>query len=178
MRLDPSDAFVLAVAAHVEAFLAGNPAAAADMFERSLQLNKNSAFAWGLSAITSCYLGRPDDALERLRNAWRLSPFDPLRFFFWGVAGFAEFLAGRYEESLAWLQKSRRENPGHLACHRNLAACYAQLGRPDEARAAAADLIAREPSFRVSTFASTYPLRQQEHLGRLVGALRAAGLPE
>lgn len=178
MRLDPSDAFVLAVAAHVEAFLAGNPAGAAEMFERSLQLNKNSAFAWGLSAITSCYLGKPDDALERLRNAWRLSPFDPLKFFFWGVAGFAEFLAGRYEESLAWLQKSRRENPGHLACHRNLAACYAQLGRLEEARAAAADLIAREPSFRVATFASMYPLRQQEHLGRLVGALRAAGLPE
>src|SRR5215467_15185971 len=74
--------------------------------ERSLQLNKNSAFAWLISAISCCYLGRPDEALDRLRNAWRLSPFDPLSFFFWGVAGFAEFLAGRYDEALVWLAKA------------------------------------------------------------------------
>jgi adenylate cyclase len=178
LQLDSTDAFALAVAAHAESFLGKRPESATEMFERSLQLNKNSAFAWGLSAITCCYLGRPEEALDRLRNVWRLSPFDPLRFFFWGVAGFAEFIAGRYDEALAWLLKARRDHPGHLAVHRNLAACFAQLGRIDEAKAAAADLLAREPSFRISVFESKYPLRRPGDRERLISGLRAAGLPE
>jgi adenylate cyclase len=178
LQLDPTDAFVLAVAAHTEAFLANRPESALEMFERSLQLNKNSAFVWGISAITCCYLGQPDEALDRLRNSWRLSPFDPLKFFFWGVAGFAELIAGRYSESLVWLTKALRDNPGHVAAHRNLVACLALLGRIEEATAAAADLLAREPSFRISVFESRYPLRRREDLERLVSGLRAAGLPE
>jgi len=178
LQLDPTDAFALAVAAHAESFLGNRPESAIEMFERSLQLNKNSAFAWAISAITCCYLGRPEEALDRLRNAWRLSPFDPLKFFFWGVAGFAEFIAGRYEEALAWLLKARRDYPGHLAVHRNLAACFAQLGRLEEAKAAAADLLAREPSFRISVFESKYPLRRPGDRERLISGLRAAGLPE
>ena len=178
LQLDSTDAFALAVAAHAESFLGNRPESATEMFERSLQLNKNSAFAWAISAITCCYLGRPEEALDRLRNAWRLSPFDPLRFFFWGVAGFAEFIAGRYDEALSWLLKARRDNLGHLAVHRNLAACFAQLGRMEEAKAAAADLLAREPSFRISVFESKYPLRRPGDRERLISGLRAAGLPE
>jgi TolB-like protein/Tfp pilus assembly protein PilF len=178
LQLDPTDAFVLAVAAHTEAFLANRPESALEMSERSLQLNKNSAFAWLISAISCCYLGRPDEALDRLRNAWRLSPFDPLKFFFWGVAGFAEFLAGRYDEALVWLSKALRDHPRHFAAHRNQVACLAQLGRLEEAKAAAANLLACEPSFRISVFASKYPLRRPGDLERLVSGLRAAGLPE
>ena len=178
LQLDSTDAFALAVAAHAESFLGNRPENAIEMFERSLTLNKNSAFAWALSAITCCYLGRPDEALDRLRNSWRLSPFDPLKGFFWGVAGFAEFIAGRYEEALAWLLKARREYPGHVAVHRSLAACFAQLGRLDEAKAAATDVLEREPSFRVSVFESRYPLRRPGDRQRLFSGLRAAGLPE
>jgi adenylate cyclase len=178
LELDSMDAFALAVAAHVESFLGNRPESATEMFERSLQLNKNSAFAWAISAITCCYLGHPEEALDRLRNAWRLSPFDPLRFFFWGVTGFAEFIAGRYEEALGWLLKARSDHPGHLVVNRTLAACYGQLGHLPEARAAAADLLAREPDFRISAFASKYPLRRPEDRERLISGLRAAGLPE
>jgi len=178
LQLDPTDAFVLAVAAHAESFLGNRPESATEMFERSLQLNKNSAFAWAISAITCCYLGQPEEALERLRNAWRLSPFDQLKFFFWGVAGFAELIAGRYEEAVVWLLKALQDHPGHLAAHRNLAICFALMGRMDEARAAAAELLAREPTFRISVFESRYPLRRPADRERIVAGLRAAGLPE
>ncbi len=178
LQLDSMDAFVLAVAAHVESFLGNRPESAIEMFERSLQLNKNSAFAWAISAITCCYLGQPEEALDRLRNAWRLSPFDPLKFFFWGIAGLAEFVAGRYEEALVWLLKALRDHPGHLAAHRNVTACFGQLGRIEEAKASAAELLARDPSFRISVFESRYPLRRPGDRERLISGLRAAGLPE
>jgi adenylate cyclase len=178
VSLDATDAFGFAVSGHVQTFLLRQPERAVELFERALQLNPNSAFAWGVSASTFCFLGRPDEALERLRNAWRLSPFDPLNFFYWTVAGLAEFVAGRYDQGVGWLQKARRENPRFIAAHRTLAACLGLLGEDKEAKAVAASLLSVDPSFRVSVFSSWYPLRRADDLERLVEGLRAAGLPD
>jgi TolB-like protein/DNA-binding winged helix-turn-helix (wHTH) protein/Tfp pilus assembly protein PilF len=178
MALDPTDAFVLAVAAHVEALLRRRPEVAADMFDRSLRLNENSAFAWGLSAATYCYLGRPDEALARLGVAARLSPFDPLDFFSWSAAGLAECLAGRYDRAIAWLERALRQNPRFVASHRTLTTCLWHAGRRPEAKAAARNLLALDRNFRVLPFAARYPLRRRADMRRYVSGLRAAGLPE
>ena len=175
--LDPDDAFCLAVAAHIRAFLGSRLDDAADMFDRSVLLNENCAFAWGMSASTYCYLGRPDDALERLRNAWRLSPFDPLNFVFWTVAGIAEFVAERYDQSIAWLRKAQRANPRFSACNRTLAASLALSGEIAEAKLAARGVLELEPNFKISVFAAWYPLRGPGHLERMVRGLHMAGLP-
>ena len=178
IELDTQDAFVLAVAGHVNSFLNGKPEEAVDFFEEALTLNQNSAFAWGLSALTFAYLGRADVAMERLQNVWRLSPFDPLNFYFWIVAGIAEFVAGRYDEAIAWLRKSRRANARFVACLRMLAASLAQAGDEAAAQAVARELLALEPSFRISTFVSWYPLQRTGDLARLEVGLRVATLPE
>jgi adenylate cyclase len=177
LALDPADSLVHAVAALVRSFRLKEPEVGIEMFDRALQLNPNSAFAWGLSASTCCFLGRPEEALERLRNAFRLSPFDPMSFFFLTVAGLAEFISGRYEEAVIWLRKAQRENPRFTPMRRQLAATLALLGRDDEAKAAAASLLEMDPQFRVSVFASWYPLRRPDDLERLATGLRLAGLP-
>ena len=178
IELDHDDPFALAVAGHILSFFGRNPEDALDLFEEALSLNQNSAFAWGLSALTLAYLGRPDEALERLQNVWRLNPFDPLNFYFWIVAGIAEFVAGRYSEAIGWLRKSRRANPRFIACLRMLAASLAISGDEAGARAIAQELLVIEPSFRVSTFVSWYPLRRPDDLSRLTAGLLAAGVPE
>ncbi len=178
IELDREDPFALAVAGHILSFLGKNPEEGLDLLEEALALNQNLAFAWGLSALTLAYLGRPDEGLERLQNVWRLNPFDPLNFYFWIVAGIAEFVAGRYNEAIVWLRKCRRANPRFLAGLRMLAASLAISGDEAGARAIAQELLAIEPSFRVSTFVSWYPLRRQDDLSRLEKALLAAGLPE
>jgi len=178
MALDPMDAFVLAVGAHTQALLRGQPECAAEMFDASLRLNGSSAFAWELSAVTHCYLGSPDEALGRLGNAWRLSPFDPLNFMSWSAAGLAEFLSGRYDRAIAWLGKALQQNPGFVASHRTLTTSLWHAGREAEAKAAAQKLLAIDRKFRLSTFASRYPLRRPGDLQRYVAGLRAAGLPE
>ena len=178
IELDHDDPFALAVAGHILSFFGRNPEDALDLFEEALALNQNSAFAWGLSALTLAYLGRPDEALERLQNVWRLNPFDPLNFYFWIVAGIAEFVAGRYSEAIGWLRKSRRANPRFIACLRMLAASLAISGDEAGARAIAQELLVIEPSFRVSTFVSWYPLRRPDDLSRLTAGLLAAGVPE
>jgi adenylate cyclase len=178
VELDREDPFVLAVAGHILAFVGKKPSEALDLFEEALALNQNSAFAWGLSALTLSYLGRADDALERLQNVWRLNPFDPLIFYYWIVAGISEFVAGRYNEAISWLRKCRRANPRFIACLRMLAASLALSGDRAEAEAVAQALLAIEPSFTVSKFLAWYPLVRTGDLARLGEGLRAAGLPE
>lgn len=178
VELDPDDAFCLAVSGHIQAYLQKNLENAVDLFDRALRLNDNCAFAWGVSGSTYCFLGRPEDALERLRNAWRLSPFDPLNFFFCTVAGIAEFIAGRYDQATGWLRKAQRMNGRFAACHRTLTASLALDGDIPAAGVAARNLLSVEPRFRVSTFISWYPLRRKDDLERLAEGLRLAGLPE
>jgi adenylate cyclase len=178
LELDRDDPFSLAVAGHILSFFGNNQPEALELFNEALALNQNSAFAWGLSALTLAYLGRPDEGLERLQNVWRLNPFDPLNFYFWIVAGIAEFVAGRYNEAIGWLRKSRRASPRFIACLRMLAASLVMSGDEAGAQLIGRELLAIEPSFRVSTFVSWYPLQRQDDLSRLAKALIAAGLPE
>jgi adenylate cyclase len=178
IELDPDDAFCLAAAGHIHAFLKKDLETGADLFDRALRLNENCAFAWGVSGSTYCFLGRPDEALERLRNAWRLSPFDPLNFWYYTVAGIAEFVAGRYDQAIGWLRKAQRLNARFMASHRTLTASLALSGDLDGAAVAATNLLAIDPRFRVSVFTSWYPLSRKDDLERLGRALRMAGLPE
>jgi TolB-like protein/DNA-binding winged helix-turn-helix (wHTH) protein/Tfp pilus assembly protein PilF len=178
LALDPADSFVVAVAAHVEALLHRQPEVAAEMLEQSLNLNSNSAFGWALGAATSCYLGDAGQALARVENAARLSPADPLSFFFWSAAGLAEFVAGRYDRANGWLRRAVRQNPRFVGNHRTLAASLSHAGERAEARRVGRDLLALDRGFRISKFASRYPLRRRSDLDRYLVGLRAAGLPE
>lgn len=178
LELDPEDPFVLCVAAHINAFTAKNLDLASDLYERALALDENSAFAWGLSALNRAYLGDPDGAIERLRNVWRLSPYDPMNWFFCLLAGIAEFVAGRYGESVAWTRKAARGNPRFVAALRTLAPALALSGDEQGARTVAAQLLSVKPDFSVSQFIARYPLRRAEDLARLEEGLRAAGLPD
>ena len=79
----------LAISAHIASFFRRQCHSALELFERSLTLNPNSALAWGLSGTTLCYIGEPKAALDREAYALRLSPFDPLGFYFTGMSGAA-----------------------------------------------------------------------------------------
>ena len=176
--LDAKDAFVLAVAAHVTAFLHKNLDQAIELFERALELNENSAFAWGMSGITYGYLDRSEEALARFQRAWRLSPFDPFNYFFLVGAAMGEFVAGRYNEASVWARKTIRANPRFIPGHRHLITSLVNAGRLEEGKAAAAQLLALVPSFSVSVLASWYPVRAVETMERYIAGLRAAGLPD
>jgi TolB-like protein/DNA-binding winged helix-turn-helix (wHTH) protein/Tfp pilus assembly protein PilF len=177
LELDPRDALALSVAGHIQAFMRKRFTVAMEMFDQAIALNPCCVVAWARSGTTLAYTGQGEEALQRVRNATRLSPFDPLRFAFFTTNGTACLVVGRYDEAAGWLGKARRLNPGYRAALRLQIAALALSGDREEALALAQELLRIEPSFRVSTFAAWYPLCEP-HLSRLAEGLREGGLPD
>jgi adenylate cyclase len=75
----------------------------------------------------------PELALDHFKNYLRLSPRDRLASYLNGI-GEAHFFCRRFDEAAANLLGSLERAPGFPITYRVLAACYAHLGRLDEAR--------------------------------------------
>lgn len=177
LAIDPDDTFVVCVAAHLTSFAARRVEEAYEAFERALERDENSAFAWGLSSLTCSYRGQSELALERLQNVWRLNPYDPLSFFFWFATGLAEFVGGRHADALAWCRRAVRANPRFVAAWRFVAATAGLEGHDELARSAAREILAAEPDFSVCGFLSWYPMSRPADVERLARGLLAAGIP-
>jgi hypothetical protein len=61
---------------------------------------------------------------------------------------------------------------------RYLAACHAQLGNADDARARAAMALRREPHFTLRRYAKLEPFSSQTALDHMIEGMRKSGLPE
>ena len=112
--------------------------------ERAVVLNPNDAAGivhlGGVLGVS----GRAEEGIELVHRAIRL---DPYVHFAWGTLALCLYFARRYEESLAASRKlSHQKSPWQMARE---AACLAQLGRLDEARAKAAEVLRRKPDFSV-----------------------------
>ena len=177
VELDPEDALTLSVRAHVLSLHENKPEDALELFEDALSRNMNLPIAWGLSATTYAYLGDGKEARERLLNVWRLTPNDPLNFFFLTAAGLAEFVEEDYEEAVRFLKNARRNKPRFIAALRLLAAALALLGQTEEAQEVGKELLALDPNYSVSKLATWYPLKSKSALEQLTKGLLLAGLP-
>ncbi len=178
VELDPEDAVALSVRSHILGLLERDPHQALELLEEALTLNENLPLAWGLSATSYAYLGDGKEARDRLLNVWRLTPYDPLNFFYWTAGGLAEFVDGQYDDAIHLLQRAQRAKPGFMACLRLLAASFALRGDTEQAQRIAAEVIDREPSFSTASFMSWYPLKRAETRERLILGLSVAGLPK
>jgi adenylate cyclase len=176
IELDPLDPFSLAVAGHIKAFLRRDSDVAVDLFNRALEQNPCSAFAWAISAPTYTYRGRPDIAIERIQTAQDLSPKDPMSFKYRTSEGIAWFVAGDYAKAIRLLKLARIDNRRYNACNRVLAAALALNGQQDEAAAVGSEYLRLHPLFTVARLEQWYPL-QPADMARLADGLRRAGLP-
>jgi TolB-like protein/tetratricopeptide (TPR) repeat protein len=171
LRVGGNDPGVLAKAAFVLARFGEDIDAAVALVDRSLVLNPSFALGWACSGYIRLFAGQPDIAIEHFETALRLSPRGCNATYLMGI-GMAQFMARRFDEAAATLQLSLQEVPYYANTHRFLAACYAQMGRLDEAREVVKRLRAITPS--VMPTLTTYWNREQREL-YLSGLRLAAG---
>ena len=144
LQVAQNDPGTLANAAYALANFDEDIGAMVGLVDRALALNPSFARGWYLSAILRQFAGEHNLAIEHVETSLRLSPRErvgnPLQ-----VMGVAYFFMHRFEEAAAKLLLAIQENPGYPWSYRFLAACYAHMGRLDEARAIVAQLRAITP---------------------------------
>jgi len=142
--------------------------------ERAVALNPGGARAFFGLAMAVYYSCRFDEALTFHEQAMRLDPF-PTSMHFRNLGG-AYRNVGRYEESVKQLKKALELSPNDLFAHLSLAVTYVKLGRDEEAKAEAVEVLRIHPKFSLDYYAKVNPIKCQSVLDDNIACLRKAGL--
>jgi adenylate cyclase len=168
LQVAGEDPVVLANSALPLGFFGEDIGAMIALVDHALALNPSYARGWYVSGILSMWAGEPEVAIQRAEAALRLSPRGGIGTVY-TVMGHALFLSRRFEEAVPKLLLAV-QHERHPASYRFLAACYAHLGRRDEARATFARLRAVTPL----VIPNVDQFRKPEHRELLLSGLRLA----
>ena len=101
----------------------------------------------------------------------RLNPYHTE--WYWMDLGMTLYVARRYADALEAF--GHRTQPGPWTLCR-IAACYAQIGRMEEAHATTAEALRQQPDFSLSKL--RLPMWNASEAQHLLEGMRRAGLPE
>src|SRR5262245_12853529 len=170
------DASALALGAFVTGMVEHDRVTAIEAFERALALSPSSAFTIILGSGVLAYAGEAERAIDWAERALRISPNDRLAYVPQHILALAHFLRGRYEEAANHARRAVQSNPPFSVSHCVLAAALAKLGRREDAKAVAKEVLALEPSFSSSGICAALGIVPML-ADPLKDAWREAGLP-
>jgi adenylate cyclase len=169
LRSTPDDPEVLANAAIALGYFGGDIDAAIALVDRSLSLNTSFARGWFWSGVLRNWVGRPDLALEHFETFLRLNPHERLTFY-QNAIGISLFFTRRFDEAVAKFLGALEHHPNNVMGHRFLAACYAHMGRLDEAR----DMVERLRTLTPDVLDSATRYRNRDYRELYLAGLRLA----
>jgi pentatricopeptide repeat protein len=143
--------------------------AALALIDRALVLNPSFAYGWYWSGWLRLFAGQAELAIQHFESSMRLNPRGQRGFHLAGV-GMALFVSHRFEDALAALRISLEEVPAFAPAYRTLVACYAHMGRLDEARSILKRLVVLTPV----VVPPANPFRCPEHGELFLSGLRLA----
>jgi adenylate cyclase len=163
------DPGILAHAAFALAYFGEDIGAMMTLVDRALVLNPNFAGGWHISGTLRLWAGLPDIAIEHAEASLRLSPRARVGSSLL-LIGAAHFFGRRFDEALPKLLLAIQEDPSDPTSYRDLAACYAHMGRLDDAR----EIVARLRAITSVVIPNASPLRNAEHRELFLSGLRLA----
>jgi TolB-like protein/lipopolysaccharide biosynthesis regulator YciM len=147
--------------------------------EKSVALGPSNSLSHILFANVTLHAGEFDRAIAFGERAIRLTPYCP----YWFLAILAESYrqAGRYSEAEATyakaLERAREDKGNPLPAMIGLVDVLVELGREDEARDYASQLLRANPDFSLEGFRKVYAYEDPVYVERMALNLRQAGLP-
>lgn len=181
IELGQNDSEALWMAAHAATHLTGEIDHAAELIERSLSLNPNSASAWTSSCHIQNCMGRFDLAIEHFQRSQRLNPMDHMHHLHWNIVGISHFGAGRMEDADAAADKALQVSPAYPQALRLKIATCGALRRPELGRQYVQRLLAVHPDCSLQWLEAFYALLKSK-VPQLVDDFIAcsghAGLPD
>jgi adenylate cyclase len=172
VSLDENDAASHCALAHVYTFMHQLEVAGVH-FSKAVALNPSDVGVAIGHAHWLARVGRTSEALEKLDIAVQRDPFRP--DWYWEIRGIPLLQEKRYEEFIEGYNHISRPQVWH---HPYLAIAYAHLGRIEEAKAHAAEVLKLKPDFSAKWISAMEPYKDPVYLEHLLDGLRKAGLPE
>jgi adenylate cyclase len=163
------DPGILAEAAVALAYFGEDIGAMIVLVDRALALNPNFARGWHSSGILRLWAGQPDIAIEHIETSLRLSPRARVGASLLDI-GAAHFFSRRFDEAVPKLLPAIQEDPSFPDPYRILAACYAHMGRLDDAR----EIVKRLRVITSVVIPDASFLRNPEHRELFLTGLRLA----
>ncbi|HEX3419470.1 MAG TPA: hypothetical protein VHT21_24180, partial [Stellaceae bacterium] len=163
------DPDILANAALALAYLGEDIGAMMALVDRALTINPSFACGWHISGTLRLWAGQPDIAIEHIEAALRLSPRARIGTSVF-IIGAAHFYARRFDEAVPKLLLTIQEDPSHPVPYRYLSACYAHMGRLDDAR----EIVTKMRAVTPVVIPDASFLRTPEHRELFLSGLRLA----
>jgi len=140
--------------------------------ERAASMDPGYLSAYGSVLM---HASRYPEAIAAFQKALRLNPVKPVSMCLSNL-GNSYRMMGDYEKAVQTFKRLIKDQPDHLPGNINLAATYAQMGRMEDARAQAAEVLRINPKFSLERWAKTIRLKNPADGERTIDALRKAGL--
>ena len=145
---------------------------------RALELNPSFALAYHSLGVISMVDGRPEDAVQAIERALRISPNDDWLPVWFATLSASHYMAHDYEKALEAAKLSVQRAPHYPLGQRALAGALAQLGRMGEARRALDEFVRLSPNYSTDMAKRSAPFRDDVDFEHYMAGLRLAGLPE
>jgi adenylate cyclase len=174
VRLDKASSQTWQVLSYAQLFVAHQTGDAIEAAERAIVLDPNNADAYATLGVSMLYHGQPEEAATVIRRAMRLNPLYPSQYA--AVLGQSYYFTNQHHDAVTVLEDAVSRNSSRLAPRMFLVAALSRLGRLDDARWEASELLTLDPGFVVDDVAKAFPVRDPEQLARLTHDLRQAGL--
>ncbi len=141
--------------------------------ERAVSLSPNSADNLMRLGLVLTWAGRAEEGTKYLQQAIRLYPFPPASYYNNLAVAYRD--SGQYEKAIEECKKALQRDPNSQFPYIHMAVSYIRLGREEEARAAAAEILRINPKFSLEHYAKIIPFTQPV-VDRVIEDLRQAGL--
>jgi adenylate cyclase len=176
------------------------------MAEKAITLDKGNSYAHGVLAMLYVNKGEYDEAVEEaevaasldpgaltnlgstlmhacrftesisvFQKAIRLNPLRPHSSCLMNL-GWSYRSIGQYDQSVEIYKKLLQNQPDHFFGNLGLTATYSEMGRMEDARKQAAEVLRINPKFSLERFAQRMRTKCPEYNERTLEALRNAGL--
>ena len=121
---EPECTLALAIQGHALCQLSRDVEGAARRIDEAIQLNPNESLGWLYKSVWSSMWGSTEASVQEAETATRLSPIDPMKYYYDMILAAGLSINGQHERAIALAKRSLKANRHHQPTMRVL--LYAQ----------------------------------------------------
>ncbi|XWN31855.1 MAG: adenylate/guanylate cyclase domain-containing protein [Devosia sp.] len=145
---------------------------------RAVEINPGSGFVNSMAGCALVFCDETEAGMRLIERGLAQGPKDPNTYATLTVAAAGHLFSGNPEMALALVNRALTHHATLDSAHWVRTVALHNLGRMEDARAAAVKLLEAYPQASTSRYERVLPIRSKNSLAMVIDALREAGIPE